>query len=433
MLSIDRVRYSIVVIMESLVYIKALELFLEKSKTKLLKLYITLIATSGLTMVLYIKLGWSYHVRITSIFICFTTITIVLLGLKPSKAIFLTFIYAALILAGDIFAIHILIFVLKISVIDIHNEMTLFFLSSLISLSFIFLLLYILKYKLLNRQYSRKIRIKNKNIILHISIVGGISVINFYIFLYNIRLMNPTISTLHMILVVAYIITSLNYSLLEKDLKCQERLYKSQEEHLKIMERLLWDYRELKHGWRNYLLGFAGFIYAEKIDRKSLISYYESVVNTTNHLNKDSLSMLIKLKNNILVGMFVEKINEIQAQAIDLNINILGKEIKLQGDDKFLIDMNFILGNFLDNAIRYSLNADVPIIWIAIEDKGAYTEFIIKNTFKPQPKKKSKDMDKGYGLKLVEQKAKKYSSLSYNTLVDGDVFKQEILIDNESL
>ena len=173
MLSIDRVRYSIVVIMESLVYIKTLELLLEKSRTKPLKLYITLIATSGLTMVLYIKLGWSYHVRITSIFICFTTITIVLLGLKPSKAIFLTFIYATLILAGDIFAIHILIFVLKISVIDIHNEMALFFLSSLISLSFVFLLLYILKYKLLNRQYSRKIRIKNKNIILHISIVGG--------------------------------------------------------------------------------------------------------------------------------------------------------------------------------------------------------------------------------------------------------------------
>lgn len=245
--------------------------------------------------------------------------------------------------------------------------------------------------------------------------------------------MNAIVSILHVILVVAYITISLNYTFLENDFYYQQVLYKNQQEYLRVIENLLNGYRELKHGWKNYLTGFSGFIYSENRDWEALVEYYESLVKTTKHLTKDSLSVLVKIKNYALLGMFVEKINEAEGRGVNLHINITGEEIKLREDHDFLMDLNFILGNFLDNAIQNAINTEVPMIWIDIDCGEDYVSFIIQNTFKTIAKEDVQRFDSGHGLKLVANKIKKYPFLLHSTIMEEDLFIQELIIEKENM
>lgn len=433
MLNIDNARSAIVIAMEMLIYINILRLFLKISYRKLRVLFISTYIVLLTITIINSSMQYLYYTKTALTFLSLTIITMFLLKTKFFKTIFLVFIYAILMLMGNVFAIFTTMFTLDVSTMEIQNETGLFFAANLLSFSVVALLLYILKYVLLYKSYGKSVQIKSKNIVFYIFTVFSMLFINFYTFLYHASEMNVFISILHILLIIAYITISLNYTFLENDFLYQKILYKNQQEYLKVIENLLSGYRELKHGWKNYLTGFSGFIYTEERNWEELVEYYESVVKTTKHLTKDSLSVLTKIKNHVLIGMFVEKINEAEARGVNLNINIVGGKIHLEENYDFLMDLNFMLGNFLDNAIRHSCDADMPIIWIEIYCGEDYVSFMIKNTFSPAFLEDKQRFDGGYGLKLVAEKVKKYPFILHSTIMDEDVFIQELIVEGQDI
>ncbi|AKL94089.1 hypothetical protein CACET_c05790 [Clostridium aceticum] len=433
MLTIDNFRSIIVIAMEVLIYINVLRLFLKVPKNKYMKLYFSLFISGIAVVMIHSEMQYFYNFKTAVILMIQGLITIILLKTTILKTIFLLFICAVVTLLGNIFAIFIMMSILGVTMLEIQNDTKLFFTGNLITFATIALLLYIIKYILLYKTYGKTVQVKSKNIVLYIITVFSMLFINFYTFIYHANEMNVLVSVVHIILVVAYITISLNYTFLENDFYYQKILYQNQQEYLTVIENLLNGYRELKHGWKNYLTGFSGFIYGDEQDWEALIGYYESVVKKTKHLTKDCLTVLTKIKDYILLGMFIERINEAEAKEINVNINISGEEVKLGKDYDFQMDLNFMLGNFLDNAIRHAEEAEIPILWIEIVCEEEYTNFVIKNTFKKESMKAKQRFDGGHGLRLVTEKVKKYPFIVHSTIIDGDLFIQELIIEKQPM
>ncbi|AOY75955.1 GHKL domain-containing protein [Clostridium formicaceticum] len=433
MMTIDNFPSAIVIAMEVLIYINVLRLFLKIPKNKYIKLYFLLFISTAITVMIHSEMQYLYNFKTAIVLTTYGLTTTALLKTTILKTIFLVFIYAVVALLGNVFAIFIMVSTLGVTMIEIQNDTKLFFTANLISFATIALLLYILKYILLYKTYGKTVQVKSKNIVLYIITVFSMLFINFYTFLYYANEMNVLVSIVHIILVIAYITISLNYTFLENDFYYQKILYQNQQEYLTVIENLLNGYRELKHGWKNYLTGFSGFIYGEERDWEALVEYYESVVKKTKHLTKDSLTVMTKIKDYILLGMFIERINEAEAKEININININGEEVKLGKDYDFQMDLNFMLGNFLDNAIRHAEEAEIPILWIEIACEEEYTNFVIKNTFKKESMEEKQRFDGGHGLRLVTEKVKKYPFIVHSTIIDGDLFIQELIIEKQSI
>ncbi|SNS57450.1 two-component system, AgrA family, sensor histidine kinase AgrC [Anaerovirgula multivorans] len=426
MIDIDKLRSVIAIAVDALIYINVLRLFIKIPRNKYIKLYLLFFIFST---TIHNQMQYLYYLKAAIVFVVYGIINRFLLNVSFLKNVFLVFIFAVITLLGDVVGVFSLMATLGVTMMEIQNDTRLFFALKLLSFVTITLLLYIMKYILLYKTYGKEIQIRSKNMLLYMVTVFSMLFINLYTFLYHVGQMKVFISMIHIVLVVAYITISFNYTFLENDFYYQKILFKNQQEYLLVIENLLNGYRELKHGWKNYLTGFSGFIYAEEKDWDALVEYYESVVKTTKHLTNDSLSVLVRLKNHSLLGMFVEKINEAETQGIHVNINVIGEEIKLQEDYDFLMDLNFILGNFLDNAIRHAVFGDMPMLWITIDYREEYINFIIKNTFKDTDEGDNQRFDSGHGLRLVTEKIKKYPFMIHNTVIDEDIFIQELIME----
>ncbi|SDK82977.1 GHKL domain-containing protein [Natronincola ferrireducens] len=428
-MNVDNFRSIIVIAMEALIYINVLRIFIKVPSNKFLPLYLSIFISGIALVTLHSEMQYFYYFKTALGLLIFGAITIITLKIEFLKTMFMLFIYAILTLLGNVLSIFTMLFILNVTTIEIQNDTGLFFTANLISFSIIALLLYILKYIILYKRYGKSMQVKSKNIAFYILTVFSMLFINLYTFLYHVHEMEIFISILHIILIVAYITISLNYTFLENDFLYQKKLYKNQQEYLRVIENLLNGYRELKHGWQNYLTGFSGFIYGEERSWEGLTEYYESVIKKTKHLTNDSLSVLRKIKSYILLGLFIEKINEAEAEGIHVHINITGEELKMGQDCDFQIDLSFMLGNFLDNAVRHAKEADIPMIWIIIDNRGDYIDFIIKNTFNIMGTEATQRFDSGHGLKLVGEKVKKYPFIVHNTIIDEDVFTQELIVE----
>ncbi|SES96495.1 Sensor histidine kinase YesM [Natronincola peptidivorans] len=430
MINIDNLRSVIAIAIEAWIYVNVVRLFVNIPRGRYVRLYfLVLILISSIIVISNNHMEYLYYLKTVIVLLTYGMINRFLLNIRFFRNIFLIFFFAVITLLGNVVTIFIMKFTLGVTVIEIQNDTRLFFASNFVFFGISTLLLYIIKYALLYKAYGKEIQIKSTNIVLYMVTVFSMLFINLYTFLYHVGEMKLFISIVHIILIVAYIGFSLNYTFLENDFYYQKILYKNQQEYLVVIENLLNGYRELKHGWKNYLTGFSGFIYAEDRDWDELTEYYESVVKTTKHLSNDSLSVLIKLKNHMLLGMFVEKINEAETRGIDVHVNIIGEKIQLQEDYDFLMDLSFILGNFLDNAIRHAVLADIPMLWITIDYREDYIGFIIKNTYKDTDEEEHQRFDSGHGLRLVAEKIKKYPFMIHNMVVDEDLFAQELIME----
>ncbi|WP_048407522.1 hypothetical protein [Clostridium aceticum] len=289
-MTMDNLCSVIVIAMEVLMYINLLRLFLKISKKQYLKLYFFVFISSVIIVTTHSIIQYSYNLKTVIVLIIHGLMIIAVLKTTVFKTIFLSLIYAVVTLLGNVFAIFIMRHTLGAEVVEILNEPRLFFAGNIVSFSVIGLLLYSIKYILLYKAYGKMVRSKAKNIILYILTVFSMLFINYYTFIYHVNKMNVWISVLHFILVGVYIMISLDYTFLEKNFYYQKILYQNQQEYLTKTESLLNDYRELKHGWKDYLTGFSGFIYGGEKDWEALVAYYESVVEKTKDLSKDSLS-----------------------------------------------------------------------------------------------------------------------------------------------
>lgn len=126
MMNVDKVRSAIVIAMESLIYINVLRLFIKIPKEKLVALYF-LSYIVGLTFTITNSaMQYLYYSKTALVFLSLGIITIMLLKTKILKTVFYIFIYAILMLVGNVFAIAIMVFTLDVSTIEIQNNTRLF-------------------------------------------------------------------------------------------------------------------------------------------------------------------------------------------------------------------------------------------------------------------------------------------------------------------
>ncbi|SNS57473.1 hypothetical protein SAMN05446037_101368 [Anaerovirgula multivorans] len=296
MIDIDKLCSAMAIAIDALVYINVLRLFIKIPRDKMIKLYLLTFISATIIVTIHDEMQYLYYLKSALLFTVLGIINRLLLNIRLNKNAFVLFIYGAITLVGNLVAISIIQLGLGATVIEMQNDIKLFFTANLIVLFTSILLMYIIKYILLYKTYGKEIQIKGKKMILYIATLFSMLFVNLYTFLYHVGEMRIAVSIAHIILILIYIVISLNFTFLENEFYYQKTLYKNQQEYLMMIEKLLNGHRELKHGWRNYLTGFSGFLYTEEKDWDGMVKYYESVVKATSHLSNDALIETIDKK-----------------------------------------------------------------------------------------------------------------------------------------
>ncbi len=228
---------------------------------------------------------------------------------------------------------------------------------------------------------------------------------------------------LFLILIYLSIVALFGY--MENNLTKQKQICNEQQEYIQNIETILSGYRRMKHGYKNHIFALSGYIKNKNFE--GLTQYFDIFLNESADLMKDNLSTITKIKNHAIFGMLALKINHAEQIKINMNI-IINQDITFDQLDHLVIyDLNFILGNFLDNAILATLKADTPYIILSVEQNEEALIFEIKNTY-THSQNKNLRFDSGKGLQIIDETLKKYSFMINNHRRDETFFTQELIL-----
>ena len=105
-----------------------------------------------------------------------------------------------------------------------------------------------------------------------------------------------------------------------------------------------------------------------------------------------------------------------------------------------IIELSKFLGILLDNAIEESLESKEKIVYLWLGKSEDSVTIIIGNSFKSKPDLykvsqqgySTKGEGRGMGLSYIRKTIEEFhSNVLLNTLIEGNVFKQELHIHNE--
>ncbi len=246
---------------------------------------------------------------------------------------------------------------------------------------------------------------------------------------YSIKIYNFTaflIITIMSVIYSAYLF--LNSFMLYKN-ELQKAEHEQQAFYNKSLEGTLFNLRRFKHDWSNNLAVINTMLAMNKYEDAK--NYLHEIIEYNATSNN---TFLFNIKNAGLFGIISAK----QSLAIDKGITIeikgVGEICEIPGIK--ISELCEIIGIFLDNAIEESekIKKPVELNYTGSEDT---IEIIIRNKcengidLNQLGKESSKGMDRGNGLKIIEQILSKYKHIknfrSYEA--DSKTFEQLLIIE----
>jgi two-component system sensor histidine kinase AgrC len=255
--------------------------------------------------------------------------------------------------------------------------------------------------------------------------------INHTLHLQFINLINYKVAIINLIITWIYLILSVYINFISRELAIKEQQYNQQQDYIHTIDGLINDFRRLKHNHANTIYSIYGYIQEE--DWNGLKAYFDEVMDETRRISSNTLLALQKIKLYAVFGLLWAKVNEAEAMAFNLEVEVSSeiRDINIK-----MRDLCEVLGNYLDNAIEAAGQSTAKKLKVSIVDDTAYTYIAIQNSFGGELDIKklyekgysSKGEGRGYELYLTEEILSKYQNVLHNTSVEEGMFKQELSI-----
>ena len=215
-----------------------------------------------------------------------------------------------------------------------------------------------------------------------------------------------------------------------------EKDYNTMLEYVSKYEKIINEQGKKNHEYNNQLMVLNGYIN----NKEKLKEYLSNIIKEQKGGKNYTIEQLSYFPDGGIKGLIYHKLSKMDEYKVRPYLYI-DKETKDIFETSFDIntyrDITKLFGVFLDNAIEAASKAEKREVEIDMHKKDDYLIVIIGNTFD-----KSIEVDKigktgfttkgtghGFGLSIVKDISKNNSKIETFNNIDGDLFKQTIMID----
>ncbi len=201
------------------------------------------------------------------------------------------------------------------------------------------------------------------------------------------------------------------------------------------LEMLAGDLRRVKHNYDNSLAVIYG--YASHGETDELNRYLEEIIGQNNH-HHTGMPSLLNIKNAGLGAIVSSKLKKAEENDVEVSVKVPYPvhEIKMR-----ISDLCEAVGILLDNAIEAAMESMDKRVRLELVSLKGEVRISIENHFGGsvplrQMKEKgwsTKGDHRGLGLWIADQLVKKNRNCVLNSSIHEDLFKQELIIDENML
>ncbi|MDE6388525.1 MAG: GHKL domain-containing protein [Lachnospiraceae bacterium] len=206
-------------------------------------------------------------------------------------------------------------------------------------------------------------------------------------------------------------------------------------EYTKNLEMVYNNLRSFKHDYINIMASLAAYIDEKKYEELGTF-FHEHILPMQKNITQknDALNNLLHVHILEIKSILYTKLLLAVNQDIEVNIDIPDEIDSIHMDP---VDLTRMLGIYLDNAIEACLETEHPIVNFHLGKMNQDIVFIISNTFidkglsVAQMHKKevtTKGRGHGIGLSNVSEILNRYDNIYHETLIDEDLFIQQVRI-----
>lgn len=354
------------------------------------------------------------------------------LGVSLLTSVVCSVLFSLILAVGDIITVLVMVRYYGYTFETIKSNILLSFTSDLIlygtAIIIIFIIRLVSKSKELSNTYRHKTQFR---ISLYMLLTFTVVAVNYSIYIEYMEIMDGKAVIINVAVMWIYLILSLYIGFTNSALSLKEQQYEQQQDYIKTIDSLVYEFRRLKHSYTNNIYSIYGYIHED--DMEGLKSYFSEIMDEAKKMDNNILLALQKIKVYAIFGLLWSKIIEAQSLNINVGVRVSG-EIYETG--MRLTDICEILGNYIDNAIEAAACAENKSMNISFIDDETFLTIDIENTFSgdADPQKiyqegySSKGKDRGHGLTIVKKILNSYNNVLNNTIVENGVFRQELVI-----
>ncbi len=356
----------------------------------------------------------------------------ILLKLSLIQSIVTNITYMIALAVGDISAVFILVKIYGYALEAIKSHILLSMIADLVIYGTVIIILFLIRLirqtQKMTDKYKRSISIKTS---IYMFATFLVIAVNYTIYINFIGVVDQNVILINVAIMWMYLILSLYINFTNSALALKEQQYDQQQDYIKTIDSLVNDFRKLKHSYSNTIYSFYGYI--EENDLDGLKKYYSEVVDDARRMDSSLLLALQRIKVYAVFGLLWNKINEATSKGVEVGVQIVN-EVHEAGMK--LTDLCEVLGNYLDNAIDAATTSEIKKMNISLSDEEGYLTIKVENTYdgivdvKAIQKKgfSTKGDGRGYGLAITGQILSKYTNILHNTVVEDNIFRQELVI-----
>lgn len=352
--------------------------------------------------------------------------------LNVSKSIFITFIYALVILVFDMVQLFFVTYILNISKEYCYENVAGGFISNTIICIFMWGFIYLFKEKF-RKIFCSKIEKNNNLIFLSIFSIFSIIVL-FFDIITNYKDNNGIISYVLLIIIFLVIVANLIKEKMVINDKIQE--YNGLLGFMKSYESEIEENKIQNHEIKNQFITI-GSMLNDNAPKNKILDYVNSIIDDNSDIDDARYGDLQYLPLNGLKGFICSKLNK--AEEENLNVSVVIKKgvensviSKLSTSD--FKKIGILLGVYFDNAIEASVVSDKKYLGLEIYQEEGNVIIIITNTFKnaiknseePNKRISTKGAGRGHGLQLVNKVISGSKLFSVQSEIIGKVYIQKI-------
>lgn len=369
---------------------------------------------------------------------------------KLLYAMFISIVIQVIFAFSDLLTGLFFMYIFKLSYSQIIQDKIIYFMTNCTILLASYFISKFVKVGINKLHYINLWRFSKKNtyiLLLYITIVFIYMYIYIVMIKYEFNMFENSVIILDLIFIAVsmssmFIIINLNYVNTKKNMK-QEYMKKelnNLKQYMDTLEDLMCDLKKFRHDYINAFILLKDYIEAGNLEdirrfyKNQLLPECEKIIN-----RNITISMINNIRIDSLKNFIISKI--LTKNTINIEIKIEIKE-KIYEVSMRLPDLCRILGILIDNAIEASnLCNNKFIIFLVLKSEDNVT-FIINNSCleNTPPVHKvyeynfsTKGQGRGHGLNNVKSIINKnYNNVLLNTNIEKCVFKQELIIFNNS-
>lgn len=355
-------------------------------------------------------------------------------GMTLGSAIFVTFIYAILLMIPDM-----LILLIFVGLLGMTKEFYyISFAGSIfgnLSVCIFLIIITLLFRKSLKKLFNLNIEKSSKVIVLSVFTILCV-IILFFDIITNYKDNNGIFSYIMLICVFLLILISLIYERLNYNRKIME--YDNLLKFMKMYEEEIEKNKIQNHEVKNQFITIKSML-KDNAAEKDINSYIDSIVLEKQEIDNIQYSDLQYLPLNGLKGLICYKISQAEKYNIEVSV-IIDKEIEKSFISNFrgesFKQLGRLLGVYLDNAIEASRGSETKILGIEIHNLENGILIVINNSFANEIKKdevtgrriSSKSSSRGHGLKLADKIITKNKRYKVENEIIGKTYIQRLMI-----